>query len=239
MVDGTTFKVSKGSITGLIGPNGAGKTTCFNCIAGKLQPDSGEVIFQGKRITGLPSHKVFRYGLHRTFQIPQPFERLTVLENLLLPPKKQLGERLFMPFIMPHRVRRQEKILAKKALRALQLVELDGLSHERAEILSGGQRKLLELARALIDKPRMILLDEPTAGVNPVLSAKICEYLQRTRNETGVTLLLVSHDMAAVERVCDNVIVMANGRVLTEGLPSEVIDNPVVQEVYLGGSNPR
>lgn len=233
-LDGATFTVEAGSITGLIGPNGAGKTTCFNCIAGFIRSDGGRVLFDGRDITGKAPYRIFRLGLTRTFQIPQELASLSVLENLLLVPEGQVGERLWEPLLRPWRVRRQERQNVARAREVLELVELAPLMRDRAGSLSGGQRKLLELARALMSRPRMILLDEPGAGVNPTLARRLIAHIQRVRDEQGMTFLLIEHDMGLVARLCDPVIVMANGEVLMEGTPGEVLANATVQEAYLG-----
>ena len=233
-VDGASFHVETGTVTGLIGPNGAGKTTCFNCIAGFLRCDGGRVRFDGHDITGAPPHRIFRRGLTRTFQIPQELASLSVLENLLLVPGGQSGERLWGPLLRPGLVRRQEAANVARAREVLELVELAPLMRDPAGSLSGGQRKLLELARALMSRPRMILLDEPGAGVNPTLARRLTDHIARVRDEMGVTFLLIEHDMDLVARICDPVIVMTNGEVLVEGPPSAVLANATVQEAYLG-----
>ena len=233
-VDGASFHVEAGTVTGLIGPNGAGKTTCFNCIAGFLRCDGGRVRFDGHDITGAPPHRIFRRGLTRTFQIPQELASLSVLENLLLVPGGQSGERLWGPLLRPGLVRRQEAANVARAREVLELVDLAPLMRDPAGSLSGGQRKLLELARALMSRPRMILLDEPGAGVNPTLARRLTDHIARVRDEMGVTFLLIEHDMDLVARICDPVIVMTNGEVLVEGPPSAVLANATVQEAYLG-----
>ena len=233
-VDGASFHVETGTVTGLIGPNGAGKTTCFNCIAGFLRCDGGRVRFDGHDITGAPPHRIFRRGLTRTFQIPQELASLSVLENLLLVPGGQSGERLWGPLLRPGLVRRQEAANVARAREVLELVDLAPLMRDPAGSLSGGQRKLLELARALMSRPRMILLDEPGAGVNPTLARRLTDHIARVRDEMGVTFLLIEHDMDLVARICDPVIVMTNGDVLVEGPPSAVLANATVQEAYLG-----
>ena len=233
-VDGASFHVETGTVTGLIGPNGAGKTTCFNCIAGFLRCDGGRVRFDGHDITGAPPHRIFRRGLTRTFQIPQELASLSVLENLLLVPGGQSGEQLWAPLLRPGLVRRQEAANVARAREVLELVELAPLMRDPAGSLSGGQRKLLELARALMSRPRMILLDEPGAGVNPTLARRLTDHIARVRDEMGVTFLLIEHDMDLVARICDPVIVMTGGEVLVEGPPSAVLANATVQEAYLG-----
>ena len=234
-VDGASFSVQRGSITGLIGPNGAGKTTCFNCIAGVLRPDRGRVTFAGRDITGQPSHRIFRHGLVRTFQIPQELGRMTVIENLMLVPAGQTGERLWEPLLRPWRVRAEEQANAERAHEVLRQVALDHLALEPAANLSGGQRKLLELARALMATPKMILLDEPSAGVNPTLAQRLVDDILGIRRDTGVTFLEIGHDMDVIARLSDHVVVMAAGQVLTQGTPAKVLSNTEVQEAYLGG----
>tara|TARA_B100000029_G_C17606468_1_gene967603 strand:+ start:4723 stop:5514 length:792 start_codon:yes stop_codon:yes gene_type:complete len=233
-VDGATFDVEKGSITGLIGPNGAGKTTCFNCIAGALSPNNGNVIFDEYDITGLPPYRIFDRALIRTFQIPQELTQMSVLENLMLARGGQDGERLWQAWLHPNKIAIQENDLQESALEILELVDLYKHAHETASSLSGGQRKLLELARALMGQPRMILLDEPSAGVNPTLARKLSEHIEMIRDKLGITFLLISHDMDIIERLCDKVIVMTSGHVLIEGSANEVFSNTEVQEAYLG-----
>jgi branched-chain amino acid transport system ATP-binding protein len=233
-VDGATFAVERGSITGLIGPNGAGKTTCFNCIAGALKPDGGRVILNGQDVTGMPPHKVYRRGLVRTFQIPQELGRMTVLENVMLMAHDHPGERLWECILRPWRVRAYEAMVRERAWAVLASVDLDRLAHDTAATLSGGQRKLLELARALMAQPEIILLDEPSAGVNPTLASRLVDDIRRIREERGVTFLVIGHDMDVVARLCDRIVVMTTGRVLVEGTPDEVLNNREVQEAYLG-----
>jgi len=233
-VDGASFEVEAGTVTGLIGPNGAGKTTCFNCIAGFVRTDGGRVVFDGADITGLAPHKIFHRGLVRTFQIPQELASMTVLENLALVPSAQGGERVWESLLLPWRVARQERVNAARAKEVLELVQLGDLVYEYAGNLSGGQRKLLELARALMARPKMVLLDEPAAGVNPTLVRRLIEHIQEIRRVMGVTFLVVEHNMEVVSALCDSVVVMTNGRVLLEGTPEEVLADAGVQEAYLG-----
>ena len=233
-VDGATFTVEPGAITGLIGPNGAGKTTCFNCIAGALKPDGGSIVFDGRAIDGLPAHRVFRRGLTRTFQIPQEFGAMTVIENLMLVPGQQAGEHLWESVLLPRRVALQERRITERAHEVLALVDLDDHAFEYAGNLSGGQRKLLELARALMSEPKLILLDEPNAGVNPTLTLRLVEHIRALRERFAITFLLIAHDMDLVVRLCETLIVMTNGRVLVEGAPQEVLENVAVQHAYLG-----
>ncbi len=234
-VNRCSFAVRKGAITGLIGPNGAGKTTVFNLITGFYRPDAGQVIFKGEDITGLPPHRVFHKGICRTFQIPREFGEMTVLENLMLVPSGQIGERIWGPLFLPHRVRRQEGAIRDKALEVLEFVELLHLKDEYAKNLSGGQKKLLELARTMMADPEMVLLDEPGAGVNPTLMKRLVGAIERLCHERGVTFLLIEHDMNLVMNLCNPIIVMSEGRKLMEGTPEEVRCDPQVLEAYLGG----
>ena len=234
-VNRCTFEVKRGTITGLIGPNGAGKSTLFNLITGFLPPNSGRVFFRGEDITGLPPHRVFQKGLCRTFQIPREHRSMTVLENLMLVPPYQIGERLWNPWFRPRAVRRQEGEIRDKALRVLEVVELLHLKDELAGNLSGGQRKLLELARTMMADPEMVLLDEPGAGVNPTLMRRLTEVIERLRSERGITFLIIEHDLDLIMRLCDVVIVMSEGTKLAEGPPDAIRRDPRVVEAYLGG----
>lgn len=229
-----TFDVQRGELLAMIGPNGAGKTTCFNCISGALKPDGGRVIFEGEDITGWPSYRVYERGLARTFQIPQELGGMSVLENLMLAPLEQSGERVWYSWFLPGRVAREERANVIRAHEVLSRVELDGMADERSDSLSGGQRKLLELGRVLMGRPRLILLDEPSAGVNPTLMHRLVDDIRGLRNELGITFLVVAHDMDLVTRLCDRIVVMTNGRVLIEGTPDEVLADESVRAAYLG-----
>ena len=235
-VDGATFEVAPGSITGLIGPNGAGKSTTFDLITGVHSPDSGRIRFDGTDITGWRPDRVARRGLVRSFQIARELAEMTVMENVMLAPPDQLGER-FWPAVLPGfrgRVAEQERELRERAWETLEFLELDDLAGERAGALSGGQRKLLELARVLMTDPEMILLDEPMAGVNPTLERKLLDRLQEL-SDRGYTFLLVEHDMDVVMEHCDPVIVLHQGEVLAQGPPAAIKNNERVLEAYLGG----
>ncbi len=234
-VNDCTLSVRPGTITGLIGPNGAGKTTLFNVITGFLRPTSGRILFRGERIDGLPPHRIFHRGIVRTFQIPRELKSMTVLENLMLVPPGQMGEQIWNPWLFAFRVSRQEKRIYEKALEVLEFVDLLRLRDEYAANLSGGQKKLLELARTLMCDPKMILLDEPGAGVNRALMKKLVEDIERLRRERGITFFVIEHDMDLVTRLCDPVIVMSEGRRLAEGTPEEVKQDERVLEAYLGG----
>jgi branched-chain amino acid transport system ATP-binding protein len=231
-----SFEVEEGSLTGLIGPNGAGKSTTFNCITGVHEPAAGQIYFQGEEITGLSPNQVANRGLVRTFQIARELEEMTVLENMMLAPKGQRGEALWrsvLPFARKSVVEQEEEIL-EKCWEMIEFFEIDHLAHEYAGNLSGGQRKLLELARALLTEPTMLLLDEPFAGVNPSLEERLLEHVHELRDE-GYTFLIVEHDMDLIMQNCEHVIVMHQGKVLTEGTPEEVKSNEEVIEAYLGG----
>ncbi len=234
-VNECSFNVGKGSITGLIGPNGAGKTTVFSLISGFHIPDSGRVFLDGRDITGLPSHEVFRAGLCRTFQIPREHGNMTVLENLMLVPHDQSGERLFSALFAPGQVRRQEKAIRERAMEVLDFVGMTHVAGDYAATLSGGQKKLLELARTLMVEPKIVLLDEPAAGVNPTLMSRIRDNIVELNRQFGITFLLIEHDMPLVMGLCDPVIVMNAGTKLAEGPPEEVRNDPRVLEAYLGG----
>jgi len=233
-VDGCSLKVEQGSITGLIGPNGAGKTTLFNLITGFYAPDAGKIWFNGEIISGLSPHKIARRALTRTFQIPRELREMTVLENLMVVPENQIGERIWNSFFRPGVVRRQEREIRDEALGVLEFVELIDLANEYAKNLSSGQKKLLELARTLMAEPKMILLDEPGAGVNPTLMRKLTRNIENLR-QRGKTFFLIEHDMDLIMNLCDTVIVMNKGRQLAEGTPDEIKKNESVLEAYLGG----
>ncbi len=235
-VDGVSFDVEAGTLTGLIGPNGAGKSTTFNLITGMLDPDSGTVRFNGEDITGLQPHEVANKGLARTFQIARELEEMTVLENMMLAPKGQAGESLWRSVLPVARgaVRKQEAEQLDRVWEVLDFFEIDHLADEYAGNLSGGQRKLLELARALLTDPDVLLLDEPFAGVNPSLERRLLEHIHELR-EQGYTFLIVEHDMDLIMNNCERVIVMHQGAVLKDGTPAEIKDSEEVIEAYLGG----
>ena len=235
-VDGVSFEIEAGTMTGLIGPNGAGKSTTFNCITGMYDPDGGTVTFNGEDVTGMDPHDIAQRGLVRTFQIARELSDMTVLENMMLAPKGQRGERLWQS-VLPgtrDRVIEQETELVEQVWDALEFFDIDHLASERAGNLSGGQRKLVELARAMLTDPDMLLLDEPFAGVNPTLEARLLEHVHELR-EQGYTFLIVEHDMDLIMNNCERVIVMHQGKLLTDGTPEEVRSDEEVIEAYLGG----
>jgi branched-chain amino acid transport system ATP-binding protein len=230
-----TFAIDEGSITGLIGPNGAGKTTTFNMIAGEAVPTSGRIVFRGEDIAGLPTHDMFHRGIVRTFQIPQEFARMTVLENLMVVPPSQPGEHIFNNWFSSGRVRAREVAVREKAEDALAFLSISHLCDEPAGNLSGGQKKLLELGRVMMTDAKLVLLDEPGAGVNPTLLLKIRDMILRLREELGYTFCIIEHDMDLIASLCDPVIVLAEGAVLAQGDMAAIRRNPDVLDAYLGG----
>ncbi len=235
-VDHCSLEVKPGTITGLIGPNGAGKTTLFNLISGFHKPTSGTIKFLGRRIDGMEAHETFHTGLVRTFQIPREFKQMTVLENLMLVPGNQIGERMWASWFAPWRIGPEERAIERQALETLEFLNLAHLRDEYAANLSGGQKKLLELGRTLMARPKMILLDEPSAGVSPMLTELLMEDIRRTQEETGITILIIEHNMHVVMSLCDPIIVMSEGRKLMEGTPEEVQRDEEVLSAYLGFS---
>ena len=235
-----SLKIKKGSITGIIGPNGSGKTTLFNLIAGNLKATDGQVIFNNKDITNVPSYELFSKGLLRTFQIAHEFTNLTVLENLMMVPGDQSGEKLMTALLKPKIVKKEEAIIRNKAYEVIEFLNLKHLANEIAGNLSGGQKKLLELGRTMMVDAKIVLLDEVGAGVNRTLLKDIGTAILRLNKEKGYTFCMIEHDMDFISRMCDPVIVMAEGSVLFEGTPDEVKRNEKVIESYLGrGSNNR
>ncbi|MEM6634730.1 MAG: ABC transporter ATP-binding protein [Pseudomonadota bacterium] len=234
-VDGVTIEVREGSVTGLIGPNGAGKSTLFNLLTGALKPDKGTVQLAGRDVTALTPDRLFTQGLGRTFQIPRPFARMSVLENVMLAPTGQVGETVFGPFFSRDRTRTQEQQIRKKALGVLDFVTLLPLADHPAGKISGGQMKLLELARVMMGDPKLILLDEPAAGVNPVLTETLIGKIEEL-NRQGTTFVIIEHDMDFVMRHCDPVIALAEGRVVFQGTSEEALANPVLLDAYLGAT---
>jgi branched-chain amino acid transport system ATP-binding protein len=233
-VDGISLQLAPGEMLGIIGPNGAGKTTLFNLLAGSLRPSSGRIALRGRDVTFAPPDRRTSAGLGRTFQVPRPFAAMTVLENVLTGRRDQTGENLLANFLRPGRIAAEERQAVDKARELIDFVTLGPLEQQPARVLSGGQRKLLELARVLMADPAMILLDEPAAGVNPALLEVIVERIVAL-NRAGTAICLIEHNMDVIVRLCSRVIVMAGGRHLAEGAPEAVIQRPEVIEAYLGG----
>jgi branched-chain amino acid transport system ATP-binding protein len=232
-LDGATFSVEAGTITGLIGPNGAGKTTVFNCISGLVDGFEGTVRFDGSDIARKRPEVVSRSGLVRSFQLARGCPRLTVFEHLMLYGPRQIGEGMMRALTTPAAVRRQEQTLRERAYEVATRLRLDHVLDNLVTDLSGGQKKLLEIGRVLVADPKMVLLDEPMAGVNPTLVGDIADHLAAIR-DSGVTILLIEHEMELIERLCDDVVVMAEGKFLTRGTFDEVTADRRVQECYLG-----
>jgi len=233
-VDGASLTIRAGTITGLIGPNGAGKTTLFNVIAGRLKPTGGRVTMAGEDITGLAPHELFHKGLLRTFQIAHEFSSMTVRENLMMVPSGQSGERLWNAWFGRGRIAAEERELLHKADEVLDFLTMSHLKDEKAGNLSGGQKKLLELGRTMMVDARIVFLDEVGAGVNRTLLRTIGDAIVRLNRERGYTFCVIEHDMDFIGRLCDPVIVMAEGRVLAEGRADEIMQNEAVIEAYLG-----
>ncbi len=234
-VRGASFSVPAGIICALIGPNGAGKSTAVNLISGALRPDSGRVRVGGTDVTGWSADRVARTGLIRTFQLSREYARLTVLENLMATPVDQAGESLLNVFFRPGKVQAEERA---NLARAMEILETFGLAAKRDNLageLSGGQKRLLELARAVMAEPRVLLLDEPMAGINPALIDQIGDHIARLRDD-GVTVLMVEHNLNVVERICQHVVVMAEGKALASGSMADMRANPEVVRAYLGGA---
>jgi branched-chain amino acid transport system ATP-binding protein len=233
-VDCVDLHINKGSITGLVGPNGAGKTTMFNLIAGLYQPTEGEIILDGEDVTDLTSHQLFHKGLLRTFQIAHEFPTLSVLENLMMVPANQLGENLINTWFKRNQIKEEEKTLQSKAEEVIDFLSISHLKNERAANLSGGQKKLLELARTMMVDAKVVLLDEVGAGVNRTLLKQIGDAILRLNEERGYTFCMIEHDMDFIGRLCDPVIVMAEGSVLFEGSVEDAKKDEKVIESYLG-----
>ncbi|ACK73241.1 ABC transporter related [Gloeothece citriformis PCC 7424] len=232
-VNNARIEVTQGSITGLIGPNGAGKTTLFNLLSNFIRSDAGEVIFDHHPIHHLPPHQIALQGCVRTFQVARVLSRLTVLENMLLATQNQTGEKFFQVWMKQKQVRKEERENKEKAMAILESVGLVAKAYDYAGALSGGQRKLLEMARALMTHPKLILLDEPAAGVNPTLIGQICEHILNW-NKEGISFLIIEHNMDVIMSLCHHVWVLAEGTNLADGTPEEIQQNSAVLEAYLG-----
>jgi neutral amino acid transport system ATP-binding protein len=233
-VEEANIEVIKGSITGLIGPNGAGKTTLFNLLSNFIRPDKGRVIFDGEPIHQLQSYQIAQQGLVRTFQVARVLSKLSVLENMLLGAQKQTGENFWQVQLQPHVILKEEKQLKERAMFLLESVGLEKKAADYAGGLSGGQRKLLEIGRALMTNPKLILLDEPAAGVNPRLIDEICDRIITWNRQEEMTFLIIEHNMDVIMSLCDRVWVLAEGKNLAVGNPQEIQNNTKVLEAYLG-----
>lgn len=232
-VNDAEIQVGQGSITGLIGPNGAGKTTLFNLLSNFIRPDKGRVVFDGEQIQQLQPHQIAQQGLVRTFQVARALSRLSVLENMLLAAQKQTGENFWQVQFQQHLINKEQKELRERAMFLLESVGLAKKAQDYAGGLSGGQRKLLEMGRALMTNPKLILLDEPAAGVNPRLIDDICDRISGW-NKSGMTFLIIEHNMDVIMSLCDRVWVLAEGKNLADGTPSEIQNNSHVLQAYLG-----
>ena len=232
-VNDAHIEVPIGSITGLIGPNGAGKTTLFNLLSNFIRPDQGEVIFDGSLIRSLSPYEIALQGCVRTYQVARVLSRLTVLENMLLAGQKQTGENLIQVWLQQKQVKQEERQNREDALSILEWVGLAAKAYDYAGALSGGQRKLLEIARAVMTRPKLILLDEPAAGVNPHLVRQICEHIVNW-NQQGISFLIIEHNMDVIMSLCNHIWVLAEGTNLADGTPEEIQNNPSVLEAYLG-----
>jgi neutral amino acid transport system ATP-binding protein len=232
-VDNACLQVEKGSITGLIGPNGAGKTTLFNLLANFIKADHGEILFDHEPIHHLPSHQIAKRGFIRTFQVARVLSRLSVLENMLLATPNQTGENFVQVWLQQKKLRVEERANKARAMDILESVGLAAKAHDYAGALSGGQRKLLEMGRTLMTNPKLILLDEPAAGVNPTLINQICEHIVNW-NQQGISFLIIEHNMDVIMSLCDRVWVLAEGTNLASGTPAEIQSNDLVLEAYLG-----
>ena len=233
-VSNCNLNIKKGSITGIIGPNGSGKTTLFNLISGNLKPNQGKVLFNNQNITGTPPYELFSKGILRTFQIAHEFTNLTVLENLMMVPGNQFGEKLTNVFLNSKVIKKQEEEIKNKALSVTEFLNLKHLANEIAGNLSGGQKKLLELGRTMMVEASLVLLDEVGAGVNRTLLKDLGSAILRLNKERGYTFCMIEHDMDFISRMCDPVIVMSEGSVLFEGTSQEVKKNEKVIDSYLG-----
>ena len=235
-VDNVSLEIEQGSITGLIGPNGAGKTTLFNVICGSIEPSSGSIFFKDKDITGQPSHQLFYDGILRTFQIAHEFSKLTVLENLMVVPGFQSGEKLMNTWINRKKIKDEEKKIKDKATEVIEFLNLSHLTYELAGNLSGGQKKLLELGRTMMVDANIVLLDEVGAGVNRTLLNEIAEVILKLNKEKGYTFCMIEHDIEFISKLCSKVIVMSEGKILTEGKIEDIKKNEKVISAYLGRS---
>ncbi len=234
VINDCSFNIEKGSITGMIGPNGAGKSTIFNIIAGTFPLDQGKILLDGEDVTNLAANQLFDKGLLRTFQIAHEFSQMSALENLMMVPSKQIGENLFNTWFKPKLIQEQELHIRQKALEVIDYIGLDHVKNELAGNLSGGQKKLLELGRTMMTDSKVVLLDEVAAGVNRTLLTGLTDNILRMNRDLGVTFLVIEHDMDMIAKLCDPVIVLAQGSVMVEGKIEDIQNNPKVIEAYFG-----
>lgn len=235
-VSNCSLQVEAGAITGLIGPNGAGKTTLFNIVAGNLMPSNGQIIFDGKDVTGLKPHQLFKLGMLRTFQLAHEFSNMTALENLMIVPPNQLGENLLNVWLKPAKVKQHDLAVRQKANEVIDFLKLSHIKNELAGNLSGGQKKLLELGRTMMVDAKIVLLDEVAAGVNRTLLNDLASNIERMNKELGYSFFIIEHDMDLIARLCKTVIVMAAGEVIAKGSMEEIRNNPEIIEAYFGSS---
>ncbi len=235
-VNDLSFSINRGEIVGLIGPNGAGKTTSFNTIAGAEKPTTGEVFLEGVKVTGRSTEQLYHMGLSRTFQLSQEYPKMTALENLMVACKSQPGENILMNWLYPKLVNKRETEVVQKSKETLEFLGLTHVADELAENLSGGQKKLLELGRTMMADAKLILLDEPGAGVNPTLMQKIGDMIIDLNQNRGYTFCLIEHDMQLIERLCHRIIVLAEGQILLEGSMEEIRNNTKVVDAYFGSA---
>ena len=226
--------IEENSITGIIGPNGSGKSTLFNVITGHLKPEEGSVFYNSMDITGLESYELFSLGMLRTFQIAHEFTNMTVLENLMVVPGNQKGENLLYSLLNRKKINEEDEIIRNKAFEVLEFLKIDHLKNELAGNLSGGQKKLLELARTMMVDAKIVFLDEVGAGVNKTLLNDIADSIQRLNKEKGYTFCMIEHDFELISKLCDPIIVLAEGSVLFKGTSNEIRNNDEVIESYLG-----
>ena len=229
-----SFNINGGTITGIIGPNGAGKSTLFNVIGGQYTPDYGDILIGEKYVTGFTPHQVAQRGLFRTFQVAHEYPRMTLMDNLKIAPINQKGESLFFNLFSSKKIKEDEVKYEKKAIEVLKILELDHLKDEQAGFLSGGQKKLLEFGRILMSEPKIVLLDELSAGINRTLMQKLVALIKEINKEKNVTFCVIEHDMELINQLCNTVIVMTQGSVLAKGTFDEIVKNKEVQEAYLG-----
>jgi ABC-type branched-subunit amino acid transport system ATPase component len=235
-VDHCSFEVPQGMIFGLIGPNGSGKTTVFNLVTGFLEPSGGQVFFKDQNITGMRPYQIAQRGIGRTYQLVRTFNRMTVMENMLVGPKHQAGESVWRGMLCTPGVRRQEREAMERARALLALVGLEGVANEYCGNLSYAEQKMVEITRALMSDPDLIMLDEPASGINPTLVNRILDYIRRLRDEQGKTFLVVEHDMRVIMNLCDRIAVLNYGEKIAEGTPGEIRANLAVVDAYLGVS---